>query len=69
MAQTHVSLQNPQNKRSLGEHPTQRFAKQQFKMNENNEKLHDKEEEESDKDPDVKQAMGTQQPLPQPNIE
>jgi len=56
-------------KRPPGKHPTQRFVRQQFKMNEKNEILHDKEEEDSDKDPDLKQAAETQQPSPQPNIE
>ena len=37
-------------------------------MNENNEILHDKEEEDSDKHPELKQAAETQQPSPQPNI-
>jgi len=37
-------------------------------MNENNEILHDDEEEDSDKQPDLKQAAETQQPSPQPNI-
>ncbi len=69
MAWAHITLQNPQKKRPPGEYPTQRFAKQQFKMNENNEILHEEEEEEQrNKDPDLKQATETQQPSPQPNI-
>jgi len=38
-------------------------------MNENNEILHDKEEEDSDKHADLKQATKRQQPSPQPIIE
>ena len=52
-----------------GEHPTQRFIRQQFMMNENNEILHAEEEEDGDEQPDCEQAAETQQPSPQPNIE
>ena len=38
-------------------------------MNENHEILHDEEEEDSDKHPDLKQAVETQQPSPPPNFE
>jgi len=37
-------------------------------MNENNEILHDEEEEDSDEDPDLKQAVETQELSPQPNL-
>ena len=60
---------NPQNKKPPGEHPTQRFIRQQFTMNKNNEILHDEEEEDIDEQRHLKQATETQQPSPQPNIE
>jgi len=69
MARTRVTLRNPQKKRPPGEHPTQRFIRQQFMMNENNEILHAEEEEDGDEQPDGKQAAETQQPSPQPNME
>ncbi len=62
MAWTCIMLQNPQKKRPPGEHPTQKFVKQLFKNDENNEILQDKEEEDSNKDPDLKQTAETQQP-------
>jgi len=39
---------NPQNKKPPGEHPTERFIRQQFTMNKNNEILHEEEEEDID---------------------
>ena len=69
MARMCITLQNAQKKRPPGKHPTQKFVRQQFMMNENNEILHDKEEEDSNKHPHLKEAAETQQPSPQPNIE
>ena len=44
------------------------FVRQQFKMNENNEILHYKEKEDSNKDQNHKQAAEPQQPSPPPNL-